>query len=69
VSNPTFEGMAECIMCDSGTFEPVEFFYSKTGYVTYCKACWLVIKNDLNHSPVDNPVDNTPIQASNSVDN
>lgn len=56
MTHPNFEGMAECTMCESGTFEPVEFFYSKTGYVTYCKACWLVIKNKV----VDKHVDNTP---------
>lgn len=56
MSDPKFEGMAECTMCESGTFEPVEAFYSKTGYVTYCKRCWKEFGND----PVDKPVDNTP---------
>jgi len=60
VSSPKFEGMAECTMCESGTFEPVEIFYSKTGYVTYCKRCWKEFGND----PVDNPVDNTPKSGS-----
>lgn len=40
MTKPLFEGMAECTFCESGTFEPVEIFYSKTGYVTYCRRCW-----------------------------
>ena len=56
MTNPTFEGMAECSFCESGTFEPVEIFYSKTGYVTYCKACWKSFGDDA----VQKPVDNTP---------
>jgi hypothetical protein len=51
---PKFEGMAECTMCESGTFEPVEIFYSKTGYVTYCKRCWQEFGNT---QPVDKSED------------
>ena len=65
MTTPAFEGMAECTMCESGTFEPVEIFYSKTGHVTYCTRCW----QEFGNKPVDNPVDNTPTHAQKSVDN
>lgn len=50
-SHPNFEGMVECSFCETGTFEPVEIFYEKTGHVIYCKRCW---KEFGNAQPVDN---------------
>lgn len=54
MTHPNFEGMAECTFCETGTFEPVEIFYSKTGYVTYCRRCWGEFGNT---QPVDNSGD------------
>jgi Fe-S cluster assembly scaffold protein SufB len=50
LTKPLFEGMAECTFCESGTFEPVEIFYSKTGYVTYCRRCWGEFGKESNES-------------------